>query len=126
MVDEVLCQRDGVIATVILSNPDKLNAVTAGMWRQLKVVMDELSADEALRCVVIRGAGKAAFAAGGDIEEFATLRDNFEQAQIYHGEWVAGALSAIVACRHPVVALIHGACIGDSSQTLIVIQGAEK
>lgn len=112
MADEVLCERNGVIATVTLSNPDKLNAVTAGMWRRLKVVMDELSADEALRCVVIRGAGEAAFAAGGDIEEFGTLRNSFEQARIYHGEWVAGALQAIVACRHPVVALIQGACIG--------------
>ncbi len=112
MADEVLCQRGGVIATVTLSNPDKLNAVTAGMWRQLKVAMDELSADESLRCVVLRGAGDKAFAAGGDIEEFVTLRASFEQAQRYHGEWVAGALAAIVDCRHPVVALIQGACIG--------------
>lgn len=112
MADQVLCERDGVIATVTLSNPDKLNAVTAGMWRQLKAVMDELSGDESLRCIVMRGAGDKAFAAGGDIEEFATLRNSFEHAQIYHGQWVAGALSAIVDCRHPTVALIQGACIG--------------
>lgn len=111
MSEDILCRVDGDIATVTLSNPDKLNAVTAAMWRKLKVVMDELHEQEALRCVVLRGAGQA-FAAGGDIEEFAEVRDSYPQALTYHGEWVAGALSAIVACRHPTVALIEGPCIG--------------
>ncbi len=87
----------GAIATVTLSNPDKLNAVTAAMWRQLKQTMDELSADDALRCVILRGEGKV-FAAGGDIEEFQTLRATLQQARIYHDEWVAGALDAISLC----------------------------
>jgi enoyl-CoA hydratase/carnithine racemase len=99
------------IATVTLFNPDKLNAINAAMWQQLKQTMDALDADESLRCVVIRGEG-ATFAAGGDIEEFLTQRDTFERAQAYHGEWVAGALESIVACRHPVVAMIQGPCIG--------------
>lgn len=112
MADEILVSRDGQVATVALSNPEKLNAVTARMWRELKRVMDGLSADDALRCIVIRGSGEKAFAAGGDIEEFATLRDSFEQAQLYHGEWAEGALRAIEECRHPTIALIQGACIG--------------
>lgn len=107
----ILSERDGDIATVTLSNPGKLNALTAAMWQQLKQVMNELDADPTLRCVVIRGEG-AVFAAGGDIEEFRRERDNYEQALKYHGEWVAGALHSITACRHPTVALIHGACMG--------------
>ena len=99
------------IASVTLANPDKLNAVTAAMWRELKQVMDELHGDESLRCIVIRGEG-GDFAAGGDIEEFLSLRDNYQQAQVYHGEWVADALQSIGACRHPCVALIQGSCIG--------------
>ncbi len=111
MTPDILCAVAGDIATVTLFNPGKLNAVTAAMWQKLKTVMEELDAREALRCVVIRGEGTA-FAAGGDIEEFATLRDTPEQARTYHGQWVAGALEAIVACRHPTVALIQGPCIG--------------
>ncbi|MBL8471495.1 MAG: enoyl-CoA hydratase/isomerase family protein [Rhodocyclaceae bacterium] len=111
MNPDVLCTREGDIATVTLFNPDKLNAVTAAMWIKLKQVMDDLHADESLRCVIVRGEGDN-FAAGGDIEEFSTLRDTFEQAQTYHGDWVGGALTAIVACRHPTVAAIQGACIG--------------
>lgn len=112
MPEEILAVRDGPIATVTLNNPSKLNAVNAAMWRRLREVMAELSADEELRCVVIRGAGDKAFAAGGDLEEFATLRDTLERALVYHEEWVAGALDAVRDCIHPTVALIHGACIG--------------
>ena len=111
MTPDILLDRDGPIVTVTLFNPDKLNAVTAAMWRRLKLVMDELSADDSLRCVILRGEGQA-FAAGGDIEEFLTLRDTFENAQVYHGEWVAGALQAVAECRHPTVAAIAGPCIG--------------
>jgi enoyl-CoA hydratase/carnithine racemase len=107
----ILHTRDGDIATVTISNSGKLNAVTAAMWQQLKQVMDTLHTDESLRCVVIRGEGNV-FAAGGDIEEFLSERDNFEQALRYHGEWVAGALQSIIDCRHPTVALINGPCIG--------------
>ena len=112
MPEKLLLDRDGGIATVTLNNPGKLNAVNAAMWRRLREVMTELSADESLRCVVLRGAGTKAFAAGGDIEEFATLRDTLEQALTYHEAWVAGALNAVRDCLHPTVALIHGPCIG--------------
>ncbi|MBU0753465.1 MAG: enoyl-CoA hydratase/isomerase family protein [Gammaproteobacteria bacterium] len=111
MTPDILLERDGPIATVTLFNPDKLNAVTAAMWRRLRLVMDDLSADDSLRCVVLRGES-GAFAAGGDIDEFVTLRDTFEKAQVYHGEWVAGALQAVAECRHPTVAAIVGPCIG--------------
>jgi enoyl-CoA hydratase len=112
MAEEILLSRDGAIATVTLNNPAKLNAVNAAMWRRLRGAMADLSADLSLRCVVLRGAGSKAFAAGGDIEEFRTERDTLERALVYHEEWVAGALDAVRDCIHPTVALIHGACIG--------------
>lgn len=112
MPEGIRVDLDGPIATVILDNPAKLNAVNAAMWRRLREVMTALSDDDALRCVVLRGAGGKAFAAGGDIEEFLTERDTLEKALTYHEEWVAGALHAVRDCRHPTVALIEGACIG--------------
>lgn len=101
----------GEIATLTLNNPEKLNAINLSMWQQLADNMAKLSADPGVRCVVIRGAGEAAFAAGGDLEEFVTDRATLEQALHYHGQ-VAAALNAIADCRHPTVALIRGACIG--------------
>ena len=81
------------IATVTLSNPKKRNAIDAAMWRDLKAAMLQLHDDGSLRCIVIRGAGDV-FAAGGDVEEFLTVRDTLEQAQQYHGLWVCQALQA--------------------------------
>lgn len=108
----ILIKRDGAIATVTLTNPDKLNALTVAMWQELARAMDSLSADESLRCVVLRGAGNEAFAAGADIAEFATARDNAGQGRIYHRQYVHGALKAVGECRHPTVAMIHGPCVG--------------
>jgi enoyl-CoA hydratase/carnithine racemase len=104
--------RDGVIATVAINNPAKLNALTVEMWRDLARALRELSADDDLRCVVLRGAGDDAFAAGADIAEFATVRNTVEQGKTYHLETVANALNAVAECRHPTVALIKGACAG--------------
>lgn len=112
MNPEILVQRDGEIATVVLGNPGKLNALTVAMWRALALALRELSADDALRCVVLRGAGREAFAAGADIAEFETERDNAQQGRRYHREYVAGALRAVAECRHPTVAMIHGPCVG--------------
>src|SRR5690606_39449945 len=54
------------IAVVTLSHPGRLNAITAFMWQELARIFTELSADESLRCVVLRGEG-GNFAAGADI-----------------------------------------------------------
>jgi enoyl-CoA hydratase/carnithine racemase len=104
--------RDGVIATVSLHNPGKLNALTVAMWKELARAMNELSAAGDLRCVVLRGAGRKAFAAGADIAEFARARDTVQQGKHYHRELVYGALKAVGECRHPTVAMIHGPCVG--------------
>ena len=104
--------RDGNIATVALNNTAKLNALTVAMWRELARAMRELSADDALRCIVLRGAGDEAFAAGADIDEFIKVRATLEQAKVYHREHVSGALTAVRECRQPTVALIRGPCVG--------------
>ncbi len=102
---------DGGVATVAIVNPGKLNAVDLGMWQQLAATMSALAADAAVRCVILRGAGSEAFAAGGDLEEFLTARDPVDKAMHYHG-CVGEALAAIADCPQPTVAMIHGPCIG--------------
>jgi len=111
MAEPILVSRDGVIATVALNNPERLNALNRAMWAQLGEVMRGLSADDAVRCVVVRGAGEKAFAAGADIAEFADERANARQAKIY-GNLIHETMQAVARCRHPTVAMIRGACIG--------------
>jgi enoyl-CoA hydratase len=110
-VDPVLVARDGAIATVTLNNPGRLNALNKSMWQRLGEIMRELSHDDALRCVVLRGAGDKAFAAGADIAEFATERADSKQAKPY-GDLIHQTMQAVAGCRHPTVALIQGACVG--------------
>ncbi|ATE61048.1 enoyl-CoA hydratase/isomerase family protein [Thauera sinica] len=100
------------IATITLANPAKLNAVTAAMWRGLRAAMDRIAADDGVRCAILRGAGEDAFAAGGDIEEFLTVRATVDDALHYHDDLVANALEAVRGCAVPTIAAIRGACIG--------------
>jgi len=111
MTDVVLLDRDGDIATVTLNRPDKLNAFTKGMWGRLGSVMDELSADADLRCIIMRGAGDRAFSPGNDISEFADERSNSTQAEAY-GEFMNATIQSFRACPVPKVAMIKGVCVG--------------
>ncbi|WP_296256376.1 MULTISPECIES: enoyl-CoA hydratase/isomerase family protein [unclassified Pseudomonas] len=107
----VLLERDGALAIVILNRPHKLNATTMPMWQLLEDTISALDADDSVRCIIIRGAGTKAFGPGNDISEFETHRSNVEQARQY-GPVMHGALRAIARCRHPLVAMIHGICVG--------------
>jgi len=111
MTDSILMQRDGDIATVVLNRPERMNVLDKAMWMRLGESMRELGADDSVRCIVLRGAGGKAFAAGADISEFANERANAAQARRY-GKDVAGSMRALAECRHPTVALIEGACVG--------------
>jgi enoyl-CoA hydratase/carnithine racemase len=110
-MSELLVERDGDVATVVLNRPEKLNALTRPMWRMLGDAFEALSADGSVRCVVVRGAGERAFSPGNDISEFATQRSNKAQA-IDYGRDMHRTANAIAACPHPVVARIHGICVG--------------
>jgi len=107
----ILVSRDGFVATVVLNRPDKLNALTKPMWRALGEAVMRLSADDSVRCIVLRGAGDKAFSPGNDIGEFATERANKAQAADY-GAVMHATAQALEQCRHPIVAQIHGVCVG--------------
>ena len=109
--EPILVTRDGAIATVVLNRPERLNALDRAMWAELGAAIQRLSADDTLRCVVVRGAGAKSFAAGADIAEFADERANAKQAKEY-GAIIHETMQAVARCRHPTVALIQGACVG--------------
>ena len=111
----VVVSRASTIATVTLNNPARLNALTKAMWESLRDSMRELGRDTQLRCVVLRGAGGKAFAAGADISEFATERTDARQAKAY-GTLIHEAMESVARCTHPTVALIEGACIGGGME----------
>jgi enoyl-CoA hydratase/carnithine racemase len=111
MGEAILVERSGAIATVVLNRAEKLNALTKPMWQALGDAVRTLSADDSLRCIVLRGAGEKSFSPGNDIGEFATVRANKAQA-IEYGAIMHATAQALENCRQPIVAQIHGICVG--------------
>jgi enoyl-CoA hydratase len=119
MSDLILVERDGAIATVVLNQPAKLNALSHASWDELGARMRELSTDLNLRCVIVRGAGTQAFGAGADITEFPEVRADGLQGKVY-GELIASTMQAIGDCVHPTVAMIHGVCVGGGLEVALM------
>lgn len=86
------------------------NAITAQMWLDIPVAVEELSADDDVRVVVMRGAGDVAFVAGADISEFEQVRFG-PQAEAYDAS-NERAFAALAALDKPLLAMIHGFCVG--------------
>ena len=100
------------IATLRISNPGKMNALSLAMWRELRAAFDAVQhADVPPRVIVVRGA-EGEFVAGADIEEFPEFRFEPESLAAYHEDVVAPALHAMLDCDLPLIAHIEGACIG--------------
>ena len=100
------------IATLLITNRGKMNALSLAMWRELRAVFDAVRHDETPpRAIVVRGADHE-FVAGADIEEFPQFRFEPESLAAYHEDIVAPALHAMLDCDVPLIAHIEGACIG--------------
>ncbi|MEV7529920.1 enoyl-CoA hydratase/isomerase family protein [Streptomyces hydrogenans] len=104
LVDSVT---DGV-ATLVISNPAKRNAMTSGMWRALPDVLGRLAADPAVRVLVLTGAGDT-FCAGADISTLSEPGDE-QQALAVRAE------EALAAFPKPTLAAVRGYCVGGGSQ----------
>ena len=108
---ELITRRDGAVATVLFSNPAKMNAVTYDMWSAVPATLAALEADASVRVIVIAGDGDKAFISGADISQFEKLRGTAE-AQAEYNKAVEKAYLAPMGCSKPVIARIRGICIG--------------
>ncbi|MEX0167771.1 enoyl-CoA hydratase/isomerase family protein [Streptomyces sp. LMG1-1-1.1] len=98
---------DGV-ATVVIANPAKRNAMSADMWRALPGILDRLAADPAVRVLVLTGQGDT-FCAGADIS---TLREPWDEQRTL----AMPAEEALAAFPKPTLAAVRGYCVGGGSQ----------
>jgi enoyl-CoA hydratase/carnithine racemase len=109
--DTVYLERDGALAFMVLNRPEKRNALSFDMWQRIPELLAEFEADDALRELIVRGAGDAAFSAGADISEFPTLRSSAAQTQRYNGV-TARAQDTLANLSKPTIALVQGVCVG--------------
>lgn len=111
MSGKLLVERDGPIGRLVLHNPERRNAIGAQMWLGIPPAIAEFNADASVRVIVIRGEGSVAFAAGADISEFEKNRSSGDQVNAYENA-TSAAHHAIESSPKPVIALIHGFCVG--------------
>ena len=110
---------DGHVARITLDRPDKLNAMNADFWNELPAAVRALDASGDIRAIVIDANGKH-FTAGLDLGMFGTPPDPADvtarvqkAARFRHNTaLMQQTFSALEDCRVPVIAALHGGCIG--------------
>jgi enoyl-CoA hydratase len=118
--DVLTIERDGHVATLWLDDPDRRNAMGPAFWDDLPRAMEELGDDDGVRAVVLAGRGPhftagldlaamgGAITGGGgstpEVERRRRLRKEIKRLQ--------ASITSVAACPKPVIAAVHGACIG--------------
>lgn len=110
MAGRMTVEKHGAIGWLIFDQPERHNAISVDMWRQIPDAARELDRDPDVRVVILRGAGEAAFVAGADISEFEQRRSGDNIADYDRDN--ARAFAALAAIDKPVIAMIHGYCVG--------------
>lgn len=110
MSGRIRIERHGSRAEIVVDHPERRNAISSSMWRSLAAAAREVDGDENVRVVVLRGEGELAFVSGADISQFEAERTG-RSAFAYNAE-NDQAFDALAAIGKPVIAAIHGFCIG--------------
>jgi enoyl-CoA hydratase len=110
--ETLVLERQDAVAIVTINRPERRNALNAAVRSELVRALEELTADAAVRVVVITGAGDKAFVAGADIGEFAQ-RTPLEQRDAMTGTRV---FEAVAACPKPTIAMINGFALGGGCE----------
>jgi enoyl-CoA hydratase len=108
---KLLLEKDGPIGWIVFNQPEKRNAVSQEMWERMPDYVRDLAADDAVRVVVLRGAGDQAFVAGADISQFKDRRRNMADEAEYRRISARGQ-DALATLAKPLLAMIHGYCVG--------------
>ncbi|RST86521.1 crotonase/enoyl-CoA hydratase family protein [Aquibium carbonis] len=111
-------ERDGAVVHLVMNRPERSNAMSADFWTELPRLMAELGRDPSVRCAIISGEGRN-FTGGMDLSAFADIAKLFDsepgRAAYAMREVILdlqNAFNAIERVPFPVIAAIHGACIG--------------
>lgn len=107
MYETILYELNEGVATITLNRPDTLNAFIAQMNSEIKSAVQLASRDEAVRCIVITGAGRA-FCSGQDLSEVTEDMDHGEVLRNHYGPMV----QAIRHCEKPIIAAVNGVAAG--------------
>jgi len=111
--DNLLIERDGAVAIVTINRPKVLNALDTATLDELRRAILELKHDEAVRAVVLTGAGEKAFVAGADIRELAVMTPTGGREHAIRGQHVFDLVEQL---GKPVIAAINGFALGGGCE----------
>jgi enoyl-CoA hydratase len=112
-LETLLVERDGAVAVVTINRPKVLNALNSQTVRELEQTMRELQQDDAVRAIVVTGAGEKSFVAGADINELAVLSPAEGQRHARRGQAVFDGIEQL---GKPVIAAINGFALGGGCE----------
>ena len=108
---KIIAEVEDGIGWLTFNQPERRNAISLEMWQGIGDALEAFEHDDAVRVVIMKGAGGKAFASGADISEFDTQRANAEQRKRY-GEISGRGNQWLGQLSKPLIAMIHGFCIG--------------
>src|SRR5437016_3410830 len=118
ITSKMLAEKEGAVGRIIFNNPARHNAVSLDMWQAVAQIMGDFEKDDAIRVIVVTGAGGKAFVSGADISEFKEKRSNEEMAAQYSKVSETARLKLHETLK-PTIAMIRGYCIGGGLATAI-------
>jgi enoyl-CoA hydratase/carnithine racemase len=113
MSEHVRVEKQGAVLSVTLARPERRNAITIAMYAALAEAVEQAAADASIRILTFRGEGQD-FAAGNDLADFLQARPGGEEEIA-----VWRFLRALVACETPLIAAVHGNCVGIGTTMLL-------
>ena len=108
---KMLAETEDGIGLITFNQPDKRNAMSVNMWHGLTAILDDMEANDAIRVVVMTGAGHKAFVSGADISQFEQTRAD-GNAQLEYDRLTSAGRARLAAFAKPVIARIRGFCLG--------------
>src|SRR5690349_12859629 len=113
MSEHVRVERDGAILAIILARPERRNAITVAMYAALADAIESAAEDSSIRVITIRGEGQD-FAAGNDLADFLQASQRLdEEIPVWR------LLRLLATCQTPLVAAVHGNCVGIGTTMLL-------
>jgi enoyl-CoA hydratase/carnithine racemase len=107
----MIAKKEGAIGWMIFNQPEKRNAISFDMWEAIPQILDDFVKDEAVRVIVLTGAGEQAFISGADISQFGEKRNSPETVLLYNST-ADNAAEALATVAKPTIAMVRGYCIG--------------
>ena len=112
MSEHVRIEKSAALLSITLARPERRNAITVAMYAALADALEHAAGDGSVRAIILRGEGQD-FAAGNDLADFLEVRPGGEEIAVWR------FLRALVGCEIPLIAAVHGNCIGIGTTMLL-------